>query len=125
MYARPSAASPRYAKNATPGAQRRLSEESLSITAPCAASWRKTSTSRALLHFVRFARRNERCVVRHVEEPQRAVHHLREDRRGDCAAVVLPGGGLVDHHRDHEARRARRRKPDEGGQVLVGSVAAV
>ena len=54
-----------------------------------------------------------------AERAQRAFGDAREHRRGDRAAVVLASGRLVHHHRDHDARIARRGEADEGRDVLA------
>src|SRR6266446_9445737 len=137
MWARPSAVSPGYAKNATPGAQRRLSDESRRIIAPWAARRAKSSRFstappvrplRVLLRFLALSRRFERLerrVVRNAHHAQRTLCHLRKHRCGHYAAVVLPGRRFVDHDRDDHPRCRCGRETDEGGNEFIGRIAAV
>src|SRR6267142_6897374 len=136
MCARPSAASPGYAKNATPGAQRRLSDESRWIIAPWAARRAKSSVFptapprplRVLLRCLALGRRFERLerrVVRNAHHAQRALRHLRKHRCGHYAAVMLTRRRFVDHHRDYHPRCRCGRETDKGSNEFVGRIAAV
>ena len=72
-------------------------------------------------------RQDRRCSTGasggHAEQCAARADHVREHRRGDGAAVVLARRGLVDHHRDDEARVRHRREADERRHVLVGVAA--
>src|SRR2546422_11727105 len=92
MWARPSVVSPGYAKNATPGAQRRLSDESPRIIAPWAARRAKSSRVstapprplRVLLRFLALGRRFERLERRVVRDAPPAPRTLRPLRQHRC-----------------------------------------
>src|SRR6266850_1899117 len=137
MWARPSAVSPGYAKNATPGAQRRLSDESRWIIAPWAARRAKSSVFptappssrrrrrpakaahrplpscvrplRVLLRFLALGRRFERLERRIVRNTHHPQRALRHLRKHRCGhyAAVMLTGRRFVDHYGDHHSRCR------------------